>query len=196
MKKWIKYQIEQIGEEGQSILVEKKIGYNKWNVEVAKREAYNGVYEVIEEENELETPPLIVSFGGTGSNTPKGARENLELLPELIWENDDTSEEFASGDLEVNFSLEGYKRIKVVFDYCPMKKAEYEFMLGEEGSSEEYEVTFVQFMGSEVRLYSRSITCYYNRIKLGNCTYSTPGTAEAPIDNHSIIPYKVYAYLY
>lgn len=64
--RWIKYQIVQstVGEE--DVLVNKKIGYSEANIAIAEVEAYNGQYEIVEDEKSYDDKPLAVEFGGTG----------------------------------------------------------------------------------------------------------------------------------
>ena len=84
--KWLKYQVMQcaIGEE--TLLVNKKVGYNSENLAIAQSEAYNG-YEIIEDDtpdpefekipkkvSELEndlgfTPNAVEKAGGTMTGT-------------------------------------------------------------------------------------------------------------------------------
>ena len=96
---WIKYQILQsvIGEE--SILVNKKVGYNEENLAIAEREAYDG-YEIIDDEQSFEKEPMAIEFGGTGAKTAVDALSKLGAMPKnggnfsgiayASWENTDT----------------------------------------------------------------------------------------------------------
>lgn len=54
--KWIKYQIVQctIGEE--DVLLEKKVGYSEDNLAIAEEEAYNGEYEIVEDDKQEPIP--------------------------------------------------------------------------------------------------------------------------------------------
>lgn len=54
--KWIKYQIVQctIGEE--DVLLEKKVGYSEENLAIAEEEAYNGEYEIVEDDKKEPIP--------------------------------------------------------------------------------------------------------------------------------------------
>ena len=77
--RWIKYKIIQsVGADGE-IFATKKIGYNDKNIEIAKVEAYKGEYEIVEDNEEYETEPLAVEYGGTGARTAEEARTNLGI---------------------------------------------------------------------------------------------------------------------
>lgn len=48
--RWIKYQIVQCVINDENVLVTKKVGYNDANIVIAQNEAYNGQYEIIEDD--------------------------------------------------------------------------------------------------------------------------------------------------
>lgn len=75
--KWIKYKYVCSKVDGQNILLEKKISYSEANIVIAKNEAYNGQYTIIEDSNTIEIEPLSFEFGGTGAKTQSDAIENL-----------------------------------------------------------------------------------------------------------------------
>ena len=74
--KWIKYQVVQciIGEE--TVLINKKVGYNDKNLAIAQTEAYNG-YQIIEDGESFDKEPIAIEFGGTGAKTAEAARNNI-----------------------------------------------------------------------------------------------------------------------
>lgn len=74
--KWIKYQYICSIVNGEEILLEKKIVYSEENLTIAEAEAYNGQYEILDDEK-IEIEPLGIEFGGTGGKTPKEALLNL-----------------------------------------------------------------------------------------------------------------------
>lgn len=47
--KWIKYQVVQCSTASGNVLVNKKLGYNETNLAIAKNEAYNGSYQIVED---------------------------------------------------------------------------------------------------------------------------------------------------
>lgn len=77
--KWIKYKIEQCVVNGQSILIDKKLGYNEVNIAIAQDESYNGEYTIEEDDKEFDKEPLDIEFGGTGAKTLEDARKNLGI---------------------------------------------------------------------------------------------------------------------
>lgn len=79
MAKWIKYQIVCNEEEG--IFLNKKLGYSDANLTIAQREAYNGVYEIIEDDKNIDKDPLAIELGGTGAKTAEEARKNISAAP-------------------------------------------------------------------------------------------------------------------
>lgn len=81
--KWIKYQIVQstIGEE--TILVNKKVGYNEENLAIAESEAYNG-YEIVEDAESFDKEPLAIELGGTNAKNGSDALKNLLAQGYLI----------------------------------------------------------------------------------------------------------------
>lgn len=97
---WIKYQIEQstVGEE--TILVDKKVGYNNENLAIAEREAYNG-YEIIEDDKSFDKQPLSIEEGGTGATSVEGVIENLGL-------GDLGGEEILTGTEAPTLATEGF----------------------------------------------------------------------------------------
>lgn len=90
--KWIKYQIVcntvNTGTEEEpnyeDVLIDKKVGYSEANLTIAQNEAYNGEYEIIEDEKSFDKKPIPVEYGGTGANNAKDARTNLEITPDNI----------------------------------------------------------------------------------------------------------------
>lgn len=79
---WIKYQyvcniLNEGTENEEVILLDKKIGYNEKNLAIAETEAYNGKYEIIEDDEVIETGLLKVELGGTGADNAETARANL-----------------------------------------------------------------------------------------------------------------------
>lgn len=65
--KWIEYKIA--SGENRDILIDKRIGYNEVNLAIATAEAYNGEYEIINDEEEGEVKPLSPELGGTGEKS-------------------------------------------------------------------------------------------------------------------------------
>jgi len=75
--KWIKYQIVcGKNENGENILLNKKVGYSAENLAIAEKEAYDG-YEIIEDGESFDKEPLAIELGGTKASDAKTARENL-----------------------------------------------------------------------------------------------------------------------
>lgn len=75
--KWIEYQI--LCNKDENIFLDKKLEYTEDNLTIAKNEAYNGQYYIKEDDNTFEKKPLEIKLGGTGSNTLKGAQDNLGI---------------------------------------------------------------------------------------------------------------------
>ena len=78
--KWIKYKVVQSTIDDEVICIDKKIGYNEANLAIAQEEAYNGEYQITEDDETFEKEPLSVEFGGTGAITPEAARSNLGAI--------------------------------------------------------------------------------------------------------------------
>ena len=76
---WIKYKIKQCTIGGEDVLINKKVGFSSANLAIAKTEAYNGEYEIIEDGKTYDKEPLPISLGGTGATTTEQARENLNV---------------------------------------------------------------------------------------------------------------------
>lgn len=74
---WIKYQILQSKINGNDILIDKKVGYNEANLAIAEIEAYNGQYEIIEDDKDFEKEPLAIELGGTGVKTLEALKNKL-----------------------------------------------------------------------------------------------------------------------
>lgn len=76
--KWIKYQIVQCTLEEEDVLITKKVGYDEAHLAIAQQEAYNGQYEIIEDNFSLpEASPVIVCgttvvADGAASPYPEG----------------------------------------------------------------------------------------------------------------------------
>lgn len=83
--KWIKYQIVQSEIDGEVILITKKIGYSEANLAIAEAEAYNGEYEIVEEEGP-DIIPLAVELGGTGSKTVDEFKRKFDLVEFVLEE--------------------------------------------------------------------------------------------------------------
>lgn len=75
--KWIKYKIEQSVINEQPILIDKKIGYSETNLAIALEEAYNGEYEIEEDDSEFESEPLPIELGGTGEKSLEELQKKL-----------------------------------------------------------------------------------------------------------------------
>lgn len=75
--KWIKY--EYICNEDTNVRLVKKIGYSPENLAIAQREAYNGQYEVLEDENSFDKEPIAIELGGTGSKTIEEIKEKFGI---------------------------------------------------------------------------------------------------------------------
>lgn len=79
--KWIKYQIVcGENENGESILLNKKVGYSAENIAIANEEAYDG-YVIVDDEQSFEKEPLAIEFGGTGAKTAAEAVQKLGAAP-------------------------------------------------------------------------------------------------------------------
>lgn len=78
---WIEY--DYVCNEKLGITLHKKVEYNEANIVIAKSEACNGEYTIVEDEEVVAKEPLAVELGGTGATTPSAARAKLgaaELL--------------------------------------------------------------------------------------------------------------------
>lgn len=72
--RWIKYQIVQCIVEEEPVLVEKKVGYSEENIAIAEDEAYNGEYEVVDDEFEPDdSAPTLEELSYL-----KGANSNIQ----------------------------------------------------------------------------------------------------------------------
>lgn len=82
--KWIKYQIVcGKNENGEDILLNKKIGYSDENLAIAKTEAHNGECIIEEDSESFDKEPLGIEFGGTGATNADSAREKLNAQKKL-----------------------------------------------------------------------------------------------------------------
>ena len=81
--KWIKYQISCNEEKG--ILLTKKLEFSVNNLDIAYREAYNGSYEIVDDEKHSENyfnkQPLAVEFGGTGCKSKEDILLEFGIIP-------------------------------------------------------------------------------------------------------------------
>ena len=81
---WIKYQIVcGTNENGENVLLNKKVGYNAENLAIAEAEAYDG-FEIVYDADggqSFEKEPLTIELGGTGAKTSEGAVKNLGAIP-------------------------------------------------------------------------------------------------------------------
>lgn len=79
--KWIKYPVKQYEIDGVSHVIYKKISYSKENVLLAKKDALDGKYTIVDDEEEFEVKPLDIHLGGTGASKASEAIKNLRIYP-------------------------------------------------------------------------------------------------------------------
>ena len=88
--KWIKYQIIQSQIDDEVILTNKKVGYNEHNLAIAEAEAYNGVYEIIEDEKTFESIEVLTkgnvvdNLESDSTDLPLSAKQGKLLNQGLI----------------------------------------------------------------------------------------------------------------
>lgn len=86
--KWIKYQIEQGEIDGEAILITKKVGHSEANLAIALEEAYNGEYEIIEDDTELPKNEFGLIFRGTNplSSSDEDTPSFWDSLGSGVWD--------------------------------------------------------------------------------------------------------------
>lgn len=82
--KWIKYQIVQCTVGEQDVLATKKVGYNDANLAIAQGEAYNGQYEIIEDDSP-ELPKGIASVNLSDAiDSTSGVNGGIAATPAAV----------------------------------------------------------------------------------------------------------------
>jgi hypothetical protein len=79
--KWIKYQVVNgTKEDGNPLLVIKKVEYNETNLRIAQSEAYAGAYKIEKDDEEPFVMPLPLDHGGTSAITRPDASQNINFI--------------------------------------------------------------------------------------------------------------------
>ena len=78
--KWIKYKVVQSAVGGETVFLDKKVGYSAENLAIATAEAYNGSYTIEEDAATFANEALGIVLGGTGARTAADALVKLGAL--------------------------------------------------------------------------------------------------------------------
>lgn len=78
--KWIKYKVVQSTVDGETVFLDKKVGYSAENLAIVTAEAYNGSYTIEEDATTFANEPLGIVLGGTGARTAADALVKLGAL--------------------------------------------------------------------------------------------------------------------
>ena len=177
--KWIKYQyvcniLNEGTENEEVILLDKKIGYNEANLAIAQKEAYNGQYEIIEDEEEvkIETVPelYIVTFSGRVS--PDGADKTFDEIYQAVSDGKEVVAKYPYGNGYEYYQLTRYTN--TILSFTHTNNMSYGSIL-----TDQYKTHFVQmksdgtFKHYEFKLPQKpeSYEEYaYNIFNLGNNT--------------------------
>lgn len=82
--KWIKYQIVQctVGEE--NVLATKKVGYSDANLAIAQGEAYNGQYEIIEDDTPAPPAGIVPTNLSDAVDSTSGVDDGVAATPKAV----------------------------------------------------------------------------------------------------------------
>lgn len=94
--KWIKYQIVQctVGED--DVLATKKVGYSDANLAIAQGEAYNGQYEIIEDDTPAPPAGIVPTNLSDAVNSTSSVNDGVAATPAAVKKAYDKAEGHAA----------------------------------------------------------------------------------------------------